>query len=370
MTGAPCGPARDLPSREFEARVRRLRAWQLRERLDALVIVTPVNRYYFTGLDTSNGVFLSERGRDPVFFTDFRYLVMARSRLSFLASEKLWRPADEQSVLAGRGAGWRRVGYEGALSATRFNALRAALPQAEWVDVSSDLAAFRAVKSPAEQRLVRAAVAANDLLVTAVLGQLAPGLSEWEIRNRVRREADLLGQGEAFDTIACVGRNAAECHHHPDQTVLKKNQLLLVDLGVRLNRYCSDLTRTVCWGAPSPLLRDIHALVLEANRKAVRAIRPGRTCAAIDEVARRHIAAAGYGDCFGHGLGHSLGLEIHESPSFSASCETELKPGMVLTVEPGVYLPGRLGVRIEDVILVTRTGCEVLSQAPRELVWR
>lgn len=367
MSGAPCGPATDLSAREFEGRVRRLRAWQARERLDAVVIVTDVNRYYFTGLETSNGLLLSERACAPVFYTDFRYLVMAKRRLGFLSSQAIWRPSDEQAALAGMGRSWRRVGYEGGLSAARFGKLREALPNAEWVDISNGLAEMRAVKSTAEQRVMREAVAANDRLLAAVLKQTVPGMSEWEIRNRVRREADLLGQGEAFDTIACIGRNAAECHHHPGDDVLKKGQLLLLDLGVRRNRYCSDLTRTVCFGTPSALLREVHRIVLEANRKAVRAIRPGRRCDEIDAVARQHIDKAGYGACFGHGLGHSLGLEIHESPSFSVACKTELRPGMLLTVEPGIYLPGRLGVRIEDVILVTRTGCEVLSQSPREL---
>lgn len=151
--------------------------------------------------------------------------------------------------------------------------------------------------------------------------------------------------------------------------MLGKGQLLLLDLGVKRDHYCSDLTRTVCLGTPAPLLREVHRIVLEANRKAIRAIRPGRRCDEIDEVARVHIAKAGYGEYFGHGLGHSLGLEIHESPSFAVSCKTVLKPGMLLTVEPGIYLPRRLGVRIEDVILVTQAGCEVLSQSPRGLAW-
>lgn len=362
-----CGPARDLPSSEFAGRVRRFRAWQGRARLDAVLVSTDVNRYYLTGLETSNGLFLSERGQQPAFYTDFRYLVMAKSRLTFMPSKKIWRPSDEPAALAGMGAAWRRVGYEGSLNAARFNKLREALPKVEWVDVGTQLATLRAVKSRAEQRVIRAAVAANDLLYTAVLREIVPGMTEWEIRLVVRREADRLGQGEAFDTIPCVGRNAAECHHHPDETALKPGQLLLLDLGLRLDHYCSDMTRTVFFGQPPAELRDIHRVVLEANRKAIRAIRPGRPCHEIDAVARRHIEKAGYGERFGHGLGHSLGLEIHETPSFAATCGTELKAGMVLTVEPGIYLPGRLGVRIEDVILVTRDGCEVLSQTPREL---
>lgn len=368
MTTVRGGPSRDLPSREFEVRSKRLCASLARDRLDAVLVVTEINRYYFTGLHASNGLLLAQRQQPPVFYTDFRYLTMARRCLTFMDSAKLWRPAEEQAVLSEIGKTWRRVGYEGQMDAARFNSLKTALPGVEWVDVGERLAAMRSVKSLNEQRFMRAAVAANDRLFSEVLKQISPGTSEWDVRNAVRCWADRLGQGEAFDTIACVGRNAAECHHHPDESTLKKGQSLLIDLGVKVDYYCSDMTRSVFFGSPTSAYRAIHAIVLEANRKAIRAIRPGRRCDEIDALARRHIEKAGYGACFGHSLGHSLGLEIHESPSFSPSCKTELKPGMVLTVEPGIYLPGRLGIRIEDVILVTRNGCEVLSQTPRELI--
>ena len=360
-------PACDLPSAEFEGRAKRLCAGLAQHRLDALLVVTDVNRYYFTGLQTSSGFLLIQKRQQPAFYTDFRYLVMARRQLTFMPSKKLWRPADEQSVMSCLGKTWRRVGYEGQMDAARFNKLRDALPHVEWVDVGAQLAVMRSVKSLAEQQVIRAAVSANDRLFGDVFKLIAPGMSEWAIRNCIRAGADRLGQGEAFDTIACVGRNAAECHHHPDMTVLKDGQSLLIDLGVKVDHYCSDMTRSVFFGSPTPLYREIHGIVLEATRRAIRAVKPGRRCDEIDAIARRHIEKAGYGDCFGHGLGHSLGLEIHESPSFASSCKTELKPGMVLTVEPGIYLPGRLGIRIEDVILVTRSGCEVLSQTPRSL---
>ncbi len=363
----PCGWARDLPGTEFARRTKQLRARLARECLDAALVLTDVNRYYLTGLSTSNGAVLLQGGCPPVFYTDFRYLVMARRSLDFMASRKMWRPADEARTLSALGKTWRRVGYEGQMEAARFNRWRDALPQVEWVDVGPLLAAMRSVKSPAEQRAIRAAVAANDRLYAMVVRQIVSGMSEWAIRTLVRREADLLGQGEAFDTIACVGRNGAECHHHPDGTILRTGQTLLLDLGVKCDHYCSDMTRSVCFGSPTPLYRKIHGIVSEANRLAIRAIRPGRRCDEIDAVARRHIERAGYGSCFGHGLGHSLGLEIHESPSFSPNCTTVLEPGMTITVEPGIYLPGRLGVRIEDVVLVTDNGCDVLSQTPRGL---
>ncbi len=358
-------PARDLPAAEFQARVTRLLAYQKSQYLDAVFLFTAVNRYYFTGLATSSGLLLTRNGAGPAFYTDFRYLTMAKRGAPWLPCRTLWRPADEQAALAKLGQGWRRIGYEGQLDAATFLRMKAALPQAEWVDVGRPVAELRAVKSRAEQRAVRAAVAANDRLIAAVLKEVKPGISEREISTLVRREADRLGQGEAFDTIACVGRNGAECHHHPDMTVLKRGQPLLLDLGLKLDHYCSDLTRCVFFGTPSPLYRELHTIVLEANLKAVRAIKPGELCCDIDAVARTHIEKAGYGAHFGHSLGHAVGLEIHESPGFSSSCRTVLKPGMVLTVEPGIYLPGKTGIRIEDMVLVTRTGCEVLSQTPR-----
>ena len=367
MTPSLPRPAHDLPSAEFQSRLARLLAYQKRQYLDAVFIFTEVNRYYFTGLATSNGLLLTQNSPGALFFTDFRYLTMAKRNAPWLPCRTQWRPADEQDVLAKLGKKWKRIGYEGQIEAARFLRLKAALPQAEWVDISTPVADLRAVKSRAEQRVMRAAIAANDLLFAALLSQVKPGVSEWDIRTLVRREADLLGEGEAFDTIACVGKNGAECHHHPDATILKQGQPLLVDLGLKRDHYCSDMTRCVFFGNPTALYRDLHKIVLEANLKAVRAIRPGRPCCEIDAVARRHIEKAGYGAYFGHGLGHAVGLEIHESPSFSPSCKALLKPGMVLTVEPGIYLPGKTGIRIEDVVLITRSGCEVLSQTPRWL---
>jgi len=272
-------------------------------------------------------------------------------------------------VLAGMGTGWRRVGFEGRMEAARLLRFQAALPDAEWVDVTPETDRLRAVKSPAEQSRLRAAAEANDCLFAELLRRVRPGMSEWAISAVVRREAERLGQGEAFAAIACVGRGAAECHHQPDDTVLRRGQPLLVDLGLKLNHACADMTRCVSFGPPTPLWREIYRIVLTANRAAVRAIRPGLPCQAIDAVARGVIERAGYGPFFGHSLGHGLGLEVHESPSFSSACATELAPGMVLTVEPGIYLPGRLGIRIEDVILVTRDGCEVLTGTPRDLAW-
>ena len=352
-------PAHNLPTSEFAKRVKGLTAFQARHTLDAVFVFTDINRYYFTGLEASNGVLLLTAA--PALYTDFRYLLVARKCVSFMAVKKLWRPVDEQETLAAMGKPWRRVGYEGTIAAARFETLRKALPQVEWVDVSTAINEMRSVKSPAEQRALRNAVRANNLAFANIREQLCVGMREWDVRNIIRREMDAVGQGEAFDTIVCAGKNSAECHHHPDETVIRKGQPVLIDMGVKLDHYCSDMTRSFCMGAPSPFYREIYRIVEAARRNAINAIRPGRVCADIDAIARKTIEKAGYGDYFGHSLGHALGLEVHETPSFASTCKTVLKPGMVLTVEPGIYLPGRFGIRIEDVILVTSSGCEVLA---------
>ena len=358
-------PAVNLPQSEFISRTKKLNGLLRRKKLDALFIHSEVNRYYFTGLVTSNGIILAERGEEPLFFTDFRYLIAAGREVRSMPSKLLWKAQEHKQVLQGFGAGWKRVGFEGTVSADRYLKLKEALPDAEWVDVGEEIAKLRAIKSAAERQAMRRACAANDRLLDAVLSRVEFGMSEWDISGIIRSECAVLGQGEAFTPIVCVGRNGAECHHHPDLTKLRRNNSLLVDLGVKVDHYRSDMTRTLFLGKPTELYRKIYRTVLDANRKAISRIKPGVTCGQIDKVARDYITRAGFGKNFDHGLGHGLGLEVHEYPNFSPDSKTVLEPGMILTVEPGIYLPNRIGVRVEDVVLVTRDGCEVLSSFDR-----
>jgi Xaa-Pro aminopeptidase len=184
----------------------------------------------------------------------------------------------------------------------------------------------------------------------------------------IRAWMNALGDGEAFETIVCVGANAAECHHVPDDTVWRKGEPLLVDMGVKLDGYCSDMTRCVRSteaGIKGVKYNEIHDLVLLANRTAVAAVKPGITGRELDAIARKVISRAGFGKYFGHALGHGVGLDVHELPVASKRSDTVLKPGMIVTVEPGIYIEGEIGVRIEDLVLVTADGCEVLSSSPR-----
>lgn len=359
-------PAQSLPPSEFQNRMKRLVSLVRKRKLDAVLLTDELTNYYFTGLSSDNGL-LTVTAAGPVYRTDFRYLVMARRVAPWLTCRQLWNPALEKEQLAELGKEWSRVGYEGSLSSTRYLAWKDALPQVEFTDVRPMTAELRSVKSRAELRVIRRAVLLNDAIFQAAVRHLEKGETEWGLRTKIRGLMDSFGQGEAFDTIVCAGKNAAECHHEPDVTPLRRGQTVLIDMGVKVDHYCSDMTRTFFWGKPSRLFTELYQLVHEANRAAIAAIKPGVPCCAIDAVARDYITRAGYGEAFQHSLGHSFGLFIHESPGFASRCETKLKPGMVITVEPGIYLPGRIGIRIEDDVLVTANGCEVLTQTPHEV---
>ena len=224
---------------------------------------------------------------------------------------------------------------------------------------------MRSVKTPEEIEKLRAAEALNSEIWAEAQAQFKAGMTELQMARIIRHLMIEKGEGEAFETIVCVGPNAAECHHVPDDTVWDGKAPVLVDMGVKLDGYCSDMTRNIVPAKPSKLYREIYSLVLKANMCAIAAAKPGLTCGKLDRVARKIIEDAGFGKCFGHSLGHGVGIEIHEAPGVRKADKTVLKPGMLVTIEPGVYLEGNLGVRIEDLILITEDGCEVLSPSPK-----
>jgi len=366
--GPHCRPTEPFPAAEYVARLRRLARALRSKRIDAAVVVGEINRAYLTGFEASNGILVVDPRARPVFHTDFRYLEAARAQLRFAGVEKLRRPA-ERVASAARRAAWRKVAYEGSvLSAGRLDAFKKALPGvAEWVNLDDILLDQRAVKSPREIAALRAAVAANDEAFARLVAEVRVGMTEWEMRRLVRRHFDDLAQGEAFDSIIAVGANSSRCHHHPGGAVLRPGTTLLIDMGALVQGYHADMTRTLFVGPPPARMRRIYGIVLRAQKAAIRAIRPGRACEAVDAVARGIITRAGFGKRFDHGLGHSVGLQIHERPAFARKQTARLKAGMVMTVEPGIYIPGLGGVRIEDIVLVTPRGFEVLTRTPKAL---
>jgi Xaa-Pro aminopeptidase len=262
-----------------------------------------------------------------------------------------------------------RLGLEGNSATISFQqSLAKALPKVEIVAAENLVERLRIVKDASEVDATRLACAQARRAYDVVRASLTGNMTEHEVAAELEYQARRFGaKSLSFPPIVAVGPRAALPHARPTQRKLSDSEFTLVDWGVNSGLYMSDLTRIIVTGKISPKLRKIYGIVLKAQLAAIDAIRPGKTCEQIDRVARRIITRAGFGKAFGHGLGHGTGLEIHEAPRLAVGQKTKLRPGMIVTVEPGVYVPGWGGVRIEDDVLVTRTGHEVLSDVPKQL---
>ena len=347
----------------FEARLNAF-AEVLREKgLDAAVVFNQANVRCLTGLDCDNACVLVADGK-VVFYTDFRYVPMVHRCAPWIKVADIRRLNGRRPLSVGR-KGCSRVGYESCITQSRFASLGKVFPKAAFTDILSDLTALRAVKTADEQDRLRAAEALNDAIWSEAQKKFKPGMTEIEMARVIKHLMIEKGEGEAFETIVCVGKNAAECHHVPDDTVWNGREPVLVDMGVKLGGYCSDMTRNIVPARPSRLYRKVYDLVLQANLRAIAAAKPGMTAGALDKVARDFLTKEGFGKAFGHSLGHGVGIEIHEAPWAARRQKTVLRPGMSVTIEPGIYLEGNLGVRIEDLVLITETGCEVISHSAK-----
>ena len=321
-----------------------------------------------TGVDCGGDAWVVVADGKTTLYTDFRYIPMVHRVAPQLKVRDVKKfTADLKRAFGGRGSTGRRVGFEKAISVAEFERLKKVLPRAKFKDVTKEMQCMRAVKSADEIAKMRAASDLNVEIWNAAQKEFRAGMTERQMAGIIRSMMFERGEGEAFDTIVCVGANAAECHHVPDNTAWNGKDPVLVDMGVKLDGYCSDMTRNFIPGGKkskvSSLYRKVYDLVLKANECAIAAVKPGISGKKLDKVARDVIRKGGFGKCFGHSLGHGVGLEVHEAPNASQKSDWILKPGMFVTIEPGIYLEDNLGVRIEDLVLVTETGCEVLTRA-------
>ena len=337
----------------------------LREKqLDAAVVFNQANVRSLTGIDCDNACLLVKADGTVVFHTDFRYVPMVHRVAPWLKVDDIKKVGGARPFRSGR-AKLLKMGYESSVTHARFMQLEKAFPGATFTDVDANVKELRAVKTADELAKLRAAEALNDAIWSEAQKKFKPGMTEREMARVIQHLMIERGDGEAFETIVCVGKNAAECHHVPDDTVWNGREPVLVDMGVKLDGYCSDMTRNMVPARPSKLYKKVYGLVLEANRRAIAAARPGMTAGALDKVARDFLTQEGFGKAFGHSLGHGVGIEIHEAPWAAKKQKMVLKPGMSVTIEPGVYLEDNLGVRIEDLVLITETGCEVISHSAK-----
>lgn len=355
------------PPEPYRTRLGHVRQEMKRRRLDGYLIQDRMDQYWLTGFTGEDGaVLVTEQAL--VLLTDGRFDEAADREAPF-ARKVLRKKRDAaETVKQLRRARVRRVGFNrDHMTVGEFAALRKQAGAVRLVATESLVRPYRACKDASEVARLRAAIRVAEQAFHAVRAWLRPGLSEREIAARLVYEMQKRGaQGETFPTIVAAGANSSLPHCEPGATKLEENQVLLIDWGARVNWYGSDLTRVLWLGELPGELRKVFDIVREAHDRAIAAVRPGVRAKAVDAVARGVITRAGYGRRFNHGLGHGLGLVAHEAPRVAKTSTDILQPGMVITIEPGIYLPGIGGVRLEDDVLVTETGHEVLSSLPVE----
>ena len=354
-------------------RLSRLREALQERGLDVLVVTQPENRRYLSGYRGETGALVISP-RQAYLVTDFRFTEQAEREAPLFQVVREDRTQPLGGDFARRllhllqDTGTKRVGFEGHhITLLQYQAWAEALQGLELVSVENLVEGMRAVKDEAELAIMREAVALTDSAYGYLRDHIRPGLSEkevaWETEVYMRTHG---AEKVAFDLIIAAGPNGAMPHARASERIVREGEPIVIDMGACLDGYHSDLTRTICLGQPDPKFLEMHHLVRRAQERAEEGIRAGMGAREADGLARRLIEEAGYGERFGHGLGHGVGLAIHEAPAVNRNSEEVLRPGMVITVEPGIYIPGWGGVRIEDMAVIGEDGVEVLTRASKE----
>lgn len=357
-----------MPASEFALRRQALERRMADEKVDAFVVGFGPNVRYLTGFTGSNGLLLMLPGR-PVFLTDPRYRIQAAQEVECPVQVAAGPMLPRVAALLHR-AKSRRIGFEKSrMSVEAFQTLKDALPMRSSLEPVADwIERQRMVKSAAEIAAIRRSVELNSRAFEQAARHIRTGMRESELAAELDYRSRRLGaEGPAFETIVAAGTRTALPHARPTAARLPANGMILVDMGAMLAGYASDMTRMLFLGEPAPRAKRMYAAVLEAQLAAIDAVRPGVKAQAVDRAARRVLARHNFDRAFVHSTGHGLGLEIHEPPRVGKKEKTSLEPGMVITIEPGVYFEEFGGIRIEDTVAVTANGCDVLTPTSKDL---
>lgn len=355
---------------DYAARRKKLVSKLSKQGCDSLLVTNFKNVTYLTGFSGDDSyLLLSKDG--AIVISDSRYEEQLQDEC---ADVELVIRGTTDTMLGSvekvlKGARFQRVGIEAAsIPLATYNTMREKLDSVELAPTDSLVEQLREIKDKSEIDKLREAVDYAQRAFAVIRAGLKPEQTELQVAHDLEHQARGFGAGGcSFPPIVAVGSRAALPHASPTRRQIGESDFVLIDWGADVDGYKSDLTRVLVTGKLSPKLERIYRLVLKAQVAAIEAIKPGMTCGEVDAVARNIITKGGHGKHFGHGLGHGLGIDIHEQPRLSRTSKQELKAGMVITVEPGIYLPGFGGVRIEDDILVTRTGHEVLTSVPKQV---
>ena len=337
---------------------------------EGVLVHNPSNMFYLSGY-TGEGLLLICRGEQAIV-TDFRYTEQAQKQAPDFSVEMTGKDGTHESIVNRlcRSNGLDTLYYEDDyLTVLAFEACKAAIPGVDWKSLNRQPQRLREVKDEKELELMSKACQLTGEAFERILSEIREGVTEKEIA--LKLDFDMLSHGAsglAFNTIVAGGAHGSLPHAVPGDYAFKKGDMITMDFGAKFGGYCADMTRTVALGTPSDEMRRVYDTVLTAQLRAQDAVMAGKCCRDVDAIARDYIDEQGYEGRFGHGLGHAVGIDIHENPRFNTACNAILKENMVITVEPGVYLPGVGGVRIENSVVVKKDGCVSLTTPSRELI--
>ena len=360
-----CIPTEPMTPEEVNSKVSALTKKLQKDKFSAALMTDRHNIFYFTGFTDLPGVLLIEPNETPVFFVN---LLEEEQVKALLAGREINVSTELEKVIKKKSTEgkWKKVLLEPDTKVAFSQRIEKLIPSDAVIEFSDEYTnSLRCIKTPAEIAILRRSASTVDNIIAQLLQEVKPGMTEWEIRVTARKYAILWSQDDLF-TIIAAGANSSKCHHSSGNRVLNNDDILLMDIGVEVNGYNSDITRTVFYGNPAPKLKEIYNIVLEANMAAIEMVKPGVLMSDLHRKAYDVIESYGYADRFFHGLGHGLGLS-REGVLLNFQTNKPVLENMCFTIEPGIYIPGLGGVRIEDMVLVTENGCEVLTKSPKEL---
>jgi Xaa-Pro aminopeptidase len=351
-------------------RLQKLRTSIAEKELDALLISQPENLRYLTGFTGSGWLLIS--GRNAILVLDFLYVEQAKVESPGFEIIQIKQELHDWLPSLVFDLGWHKLGFEANLiSYDGYHKLSEAIKtkqiNLELVPTTGIVEQLRSVKEPEELRYITKAVELADVAFEQAKAIIRPGITEkeiaWEIEKNLRQKGS---EGIPFDIIVASGPNAALPHARPTEKAIRSGEPVLIDMGARISGYCSDLSRTLFLGKADKTFNEIYNIVLKAQTTAMEGIKSGMDASQADQLARSVIEQAGYGDAFGHGLGHGVGLAVHEFPRLGRNSSDSLSNGIVFTIEPGIYLGGQGGVRIEDMVVLENGKTRVLTMASKD----
>ncbi|WP_125152248.1 M24 family metallopeptidase [Clostridium rectalis] len=352
----------------FQERIKKLRQSMERQDLDGILLVGDANRNYLSGFtgDESFSIIGLEKA---IFITDSRFTEQAKEQVIGYEVREYKGKIEKFMSKIVKELNIKKLGFEEDIVTFKNYVTYKDSFSCELVPIKGIIEDIRIIKDEEEIVCIKKAAEIADRAFAKILQFVKPGMTEKEVGVELEYWLKKFGaSGLSFPSIVASGERSSLPHGQPTDKVIKMGDFLTLDFGCVYNGYCSDMTRTIVMGNATDKMTEIYNVVLEAQETAIKAFKPGSTGAEVDKVARDYIKEKGYGKYFGHGLGHGVGREIHELPGISPNGDIILKPGMIVTNEPGIYIPDFGGVRIEDLILITENGCEVISKTTKKLI--